>query len=149
MRYERVAGRSEAKDLLGRVVVFDVRSFCKLHMCVRVLLAASWLLFIAVVVHHLFVHFRRFLPFFLEQILLVIPKRVRQQIAAQADSGFLLRADVIAALSSLVCKQKNFCTYLTPESKKTKSVIRASGTGYYRIPIARITDLVFLHCDLW
>ena len=100
--------------MLGRVVVFDVRSFCKLHMCVRVLLAASWLLFTAVVVHHLFVHFRRFLPFFLEQILL-FQKRARLQIAAQADSGFLLRADVFAALSSLVCKQilldiPNFCT---------------------------------------
>ena len=136
MRYERVAGRSEAKDLLGRVVVFDVRSFCKLHMCVRVLLAASWLLFTAVVVYRLFVHFRRFLPFFLEQILLVIPIRVPQQIAAQADSGFLLRADVFAALSSLVCKQKNFCTYLTPESKWPESVIPASGTGYYQIAIA-------------
>ena len=113
--------------MLGRVVVFDVRSFCKLHMCVRVLLAASWLLFTAVVVHHLFVHFRRFLPFFLEQILLVIAICAPQQIAAQADSGFLLRADVFAALSSLVCKQKNFYSYLTPESKKSKSVIPAIG----------------------
>ena len=114
--------------MLGRVVVFDVRSFCKLHMCVRVLLAASWLLFIAVVVYHLFVHFRRFLPFFLEQILLVFPICARLQIAAQADSGFLLRADVFAALSSLVCKQKNFCTYLTPESVWLEFVISAIGT---------------------
>ena len=129
MRYERVAGRSEAKDLLGRVVVFDVRSFCKLHMCVRVLLAASWLLFIAVVVHHLFVHFRRFLPFFLEQILLFFPNLLAVFLAAQADSEFLLCADVFAALSSLVCKQKNFYSYLTPESKRLKFVIPASGTG--------------------
>ena len=95
--------------MLGRVVVFDVRSFCKLHMCVRVLLAASRLLFIAVVVNHLFVHFRRFLPFFLEQILLAFSFRVPLQIAAQADSGFLLCADVFAAFYSLVCKQKKFC----------------------------------------
>ena len=127
MRYERVAGRSEAKDLLGRVVVFDVRSFCKLHMCVRVLLAASWLLFIAVVVHHLFVHFRRFLPFLLEQILLVIPFLLPLQIAAQAESEFLLCADVFAALSSLVCKQKNFYSYQAPESRMTESLIPAIG----------------------
>ena len=139
--------------MLGRVV-FDVRSFCKLHMCVRVLLAASWLLFIAVVVHHLFVHFRRFLPFFLEQILLVFPFLLPLQIAAQAESEFLLCADVFAALSSLVCKQilrdiPNFCTYQAPESIMGESVISAIGTGYYLIPVAEITDFDSLHCDLW
>ena len=113
-------------------------------MCVRVLLAASWLLFTAVVVNHLFVHFRRFLPFLLEQILLVFPFLLPLQIAAQAESEFLLCADVFAALSSLECKQKNFYSYLTPESIWLKSLIAASGTGYYRIPIARIKDLSML-----
>ena len=118
-------------------------------MCVRVLLAASWLLFIAVVVHHLFVHFRRFLPFLLEQILLEFPNLLPLQIAAQAESEFLLCAVVFAALSSLVCKQKNFYSYQTPESNRRELLIPASGTGYYRIPIARINNSRLLHCDVW